>query len=708
MARRDGLIGLRYDFIGVTLNGKLLGVYALEEHFDKGLIEFNRRREGPILRFDEALWWDERQHFGEYDVRLREETAIYDMERELPGFGTYYAMPLITYEAIAIRSDPALFGQFQVGLNLLEGFRSGRYATGEVFDIEQLARYLALCDLFGTNHSMVPNQVRLYCNPITARLEPIAYDLNAGFKLTTLLCALRHDDFIRANGEGKVTFIRQLLADEAFYEAYVRHLDLVSRKQYLDQALDELHGQIKRNLAIIHIDEPGYRFEPEILYKNQRYIQMMLDPLKGMDAYLRRASGDSVELELAAIQSLPVEVLGVELNGTPLAAPTQRTVLRPKVRKEPSVYQTVRFALPAGHEWSDQDADRLAVRYRLLGTERQKTTAVYPWPHEGDANAATMGVQQAPTVDRFSFVHVDEAAGTINIRPGKWTLTESLIIPAGYRVHCAAGTRLDLQGGARIVSQSPLIFHGTQERPIVIESSDGTGQGLAVLSAGERSQLRHVRFHNLLNPSSGAWTLTGAVTFYESPVELIDCQFENNRCEDGLNLVRSEFIMDRCVFRNCIGDALDADFSNGRMTDSVFANSGNDAVDVCGSVVQMTNVRILSAGDKGLSAGENSQVTGRKIYISAAAIAVASKDNSVVRGDEFSINDSTYGFAAYQKKQQFGPARIEINGAEVVNVKTLHKIEKRSSAVVNDRRYGADEGEVYEQLYVDKSATISR
>ena len=49
--KREGVLSLRYDFIEVTLNGKNLGVYALEEHFEKRLIEHNQYREGPIIKF---------------------------------------------------------------------------------------------------------------------------------------------------------------------------------------------------------------------------------------------------------------------------------------------------------------------------------------------------------------------------------------------------------------------------------------------------------------------------------------------------------------------------------------------------------------------------------------------------------------------------------------------------------------------------------
>ena len=40
------------------LNGEGLGVYAWEEHPDKQLVESLNRREGPILKLDDAGFWE--------------------------------------------------------------------------------------------------------------------------------------------------------------------------------------------------------------------------------------------------------------------------------------------------------------------------------------------------------------------------------------------------------------------------------------------------------------------------------------------------------------------------------------------------------------------------------------------------------------------------------------------------------------------------
>ncbi len=124
-------------------------------------------------------------------------------------------------------------------------------------------------------------------------------------------------------------------------------------------------------------------------------------------------------------------------------------------------------------------------------------------------------------------------------------------------------TELNLLDKAKIISFSPLKFVGTENYPIKIYSSDSTGQGLIVYSNEKRSELSYVNFDNLSNPSQGAWSVSGAVNFYEAKVVIRNCTFYGNRCEDYLNIIRSEFEMSNSVFSNCYSDAFDGDYIKG-------------------------------------------------------------------------------------------------------------------------------------------------
>ena len=55
--KREGLLSVRYDFVNLKINGKDMGIYAIEEHFSKEFIESNERRQGVVVSFDDYLNW---------------------------------------------------------------------------------------------------------------------------------------------------------------------------------------------------------------------------------------------------------------------------------------------------------------------------------------------------------------------------------------------------------------------------------------------------------------------------------------------------------------------------------------------------------------------------------------------------------------------------------------------------------------------------
>ena len=61
---KEGVLTTRYSFMPVYINGVEIGVYAIEEHFEKQLLESKDKREGPILKFDEEGVWEMALNYG--------------------------------------------------------------------------------------------------------------------------------------------------------------------------------------------------------------------------------------------------------------------------------------------------------------------------------------------------------------------------------------------------------------------------------------------------------------------------------------------------------------------------------------------------------------------------------------------------------------------------------------------------------------------
>lgn len=677
--KNNGIVALRYNFIDVTINGKHNGIYAIEEHFDKRLIEHNEYREGSIIRFNENLAWL---------YTLREGNDA----NEHP----YISSEIDAFQTSNIIDDPNKFEEYTKAKDLLESFRNGKLKTSDVFDVDKLAKYIAITDMMGAPDGFNWADCRFYYNPITSKLEPIGYDANAGVVLNQL----------RFESDHNRPFVQMIFQDPIFLKMYVKELERFSQSSYLDNLFIELHDDLQSNISILHKDVPYYHFSKDAYYKNQKFIQNKLNPIKGLHGYFyNNITNGTIILEVGNIQAMPIEVLNVAYQGTEIFEPkNEMNILYGKVLSEPVQYERIEFVLPEGFTWSDQYISDLKLNYRILGHSRLRNESVFPWSHLSDDFLENDFIRQNPNVGQFDFLAVDEDSKMIVIRPGSWVLNNSLIIPSGYTVMYsgAAPTHLDIRNNATILSYSPLQLFGSEEHPLTITSSDSTGQGIAVLNAGNGSILKWVTISNLSAPSKNGWKLTGAVTFYESPIVIENCYLSDNKAgDDLLNIVRSEFEISNSLFKNSLSDALDVDFGKGIISHSVFIGSGNDAMDFSGSVVNVTGVTVNGTGDKAVSCGEASKINIDQVKFKDCNIAIASKDQSVLNVDGVTISACNVGFTAYQKKSEFGPASILAYSVDMLDVATPHIIEFDSSLWIDDKEIADKQKDVYARLYAE-------
>ena len=164
----QGFLTTRYDFVRVSLNGTDWGIYALEEHFGKELIERLHRKEGPILKLNEEGYWATRTDDFRQGERFATDYPVYD------------GMEIQPFQPRTTLSGRKMRGNFKVGQNLFYSWKYGLRPVEEVFDLDQMARYYALVDVFRAYHCLFSHNLRMYYNPMTCRLEPVAYDAYDG------------------------------------------------------------------------------------------------------------------------------------------------------------------------------------------------------------------------------------------------------------------------------------------------------------------------------------------------------------------------------------------------------------------------------------------------------------------------------------------------------------------------------------------------
>ena len=433
--------------------------------------------------------------------------------------------------------------------------------------------------------------------------------------------------------------------------------------------------------------------------ENQEYIKTILNPVKGLHAYQYKVNENEIELQATNIQSLPIEVNSVSYKDSVTFQASEQIILPAKVPKKLVDYQNIKFVIPKNFTWDESMRSNLKINYRILGMDKARSETVFPWSYMQNDFVKHDFIRQSPNIHAFDFLKIDEELKQISIQKGTWTINQNLIVPEGYHLVCPSGVKINLINSATILSYSSIYFIGNEEEPIIISSNNSSGQGLTVMNSPERSELKFVKFYNLAASAKNGWELTGAITFYESPVQIDDCQFVGSRSEDSLHIMRSEFIIRNTAFSHSFSDALDTDFCEGKIIESSFFHCGNDAVDMSGSIVHVKDLTINGVGDKGLSAGENSEMFVHRVNIKNAKIGLASKDLSRVSVDQLKIDNSHYGLVAFQKKPEFGGGLIEATHLEMKNLKTPYLVEEKSTIVINHKKINTYQENVKKILY---------
>jgi hypothetical protein len=154
--------------------------------------------------------------------------------------------------------------------------------------------------------------------------------------------------------------------------------------------------------------------------------------------------------------------------------------------------------------------------------------------------------------------------------------------------------------------------------------------------------------------------LTGCLTFYKVSFEHANIRVSDGGCEDSLNLVSSRGSLDTLEISNGFADAIDLDFSQITIRRVSVDQAGNDCLDVSGGEYAFAEASFMGCGDKGISVGESSSMTGERVDVDTAGIAASSKDYSDLTIAELSVKDVWTCLEAFQKKSEFGGATINI------------------------------------------------
>ena len=695
---QEDVLTTRYGFIPVKINNESLGIYAWEEHFEKHLIESSNRREGPIIRFDESLFWQ----------RVLE-TKVTNREWNIDYFG---ASKIIPFKASKTTADSLLTQQLVQAQNLLLQYKNQARAVSEIFDIDKLANYYALIDVTQAYHGFTWHNQRFYYNPITCLLEPIAFDgyIEGGIykrideQVTGLLNPGKIESF---NKEELMLF--QVFSDSVFNQKYIGALKKYSSSQFIETLISQYKTEVDSLSNLINKEFPYYQFNFNFLKWQSEYIQNNIDEIKANIENLglavaainpekfRKEFTSDVNKNLIPFQvhafynekQKQVHVLNYHNSQIKILGAFMSNRLPESFEPRPELEAYKGVAAPE----ISISVDGVPIKILFSVNNEMFETEVSQWAYSNGSTYRQILFSKS-NPDNLPIV------GDSIVFDGNYRFETDVIIPASAKVIFMPGTIIDLVNGSGFFSFSPLKIEGTETNPIKIISSDKSANGFNVLQASGRSQLKYVYFSGLSNLRRGGWQTPSAITFYEADVNMENCVIaDNSNCDDALNIVRSDFLVSNCRFENTFADAFDSDFCTGTVQNCLFQNTGNDAIDFSGSHVEISDCKMIDIKDKAISGGENSKLIVTNCEIEKANIGVAAKDLSSVVLNKIIMDQTVYGLVAFVKKPEYGSASITIDNLKMKNNMVFHQIELGSVLTLNGKTIYGREKKLAIKLY---------
>ena len=693
LSRELGLLTVRTKLVNVTLNGDSKGIMVLEEHFSKELLESQGKKAGVIFKFDESNRW----------LNVDNDFWLYTLNN----------VPIDTFQGGKVFTDPILNRDYQNAVGLLRAFLRKTLKPSEAFNADLMGKFIAVTDVWGSDHGLEYGNVRFYYNSISAKIEPIVYDSDTGVIKGEVGTPPSSGSV--PSSIGKIS--RDLLRDRRIFDARTRAFKTLLHKfrqegllkklqDRENELLDTLGGEfflaqklgleklVWRTECFLGVNECGNadRF-PTLM--NIYHIQ------NDSGKYLEIHNTVPYEVEIKGIEWFVPETGQVR----PLELPAGEVI--PKALKA-----TVHGELPIIYKLKHlKDHRKEGFQIRVKAGIKDNGTFAYavatPQNYQVPFHSIPIPVATASeALSGHGYLKLDAESQMFRVSPGSWEVRKPLVLPEGYGLAVSPGTRLQFHEKSFLLVRGPLRLKGTQAAPVILESAGGKASswlGIVVMDSPQPSVWSHVSVLRTSGIQLGSWSLTGGVSFYRSDIRMEHCVLEGNRGEDALNIIHSQFQLDDVRIENTVSDGFDSDYSEGVVNGGVFRNigsaGGGDAIDVSGSEVSVNGTRFENVSDKALSVGEKSRMVAKDLDMKDVNVGAASKDGSHLQITASTIrNAGVAGLMAYVKKPEYGPGTIEADHLVFAETALQARSQKGSVIRLNGEEVEAQDIDV-KQMY---------
>lgn len=474
----EGILTTRYHFLNVVINGEHKGIYALEESFTEDLMESQQRREGVILRLSEDYLWSNW-------ARLDKAGNLFGIAHEEVGIflhTTSDSTNIDLYRTSRINANETLSAEAKAAIELLDGLRNGSVGPDEVLDEELWGKYYAISDLWGAGHGTIWHNVRIYYNPLTGLLEPVAYDGDALKKPKNRMAEVFYSGLFFESPDVQKKYMESLY--EIITDDYRATLQELLGKETLFYA----------NLLASEYEEGKYSYLSDLwedLDTRREILIRNLDPeepIRGNYRLITNGDDNYLHIDLVNMMVVPVQVELVWIDENSFSVDQALCVSAECEQKivvddEKVVLLSwtqnkgdpVSFNIPVNQDIVDQISDaEIHVDTILYGGNKTFSVPLYS---DYVPVGIQAGVKPSATIDETLALHsfLQYAGnGEIFVRSGIWDVDGDLVIPENYYLSILEGATLRFASDSILLSEGPINIYGSEDNPVYLTAQNDT------------------------------------------------------------------------------------------------------------------------------------------------------------------------------------------------------------------------------------------
>jgi hypothetical protein len=721
LAQSKGVLTPVSRFARVRMNASDLGVFHYETQPDESLLRVNRRIPGGIYSGDlppsakTKELWDDIARWKKVAWHLdKEKENLSDLKRFLS------------------KIKDSTVAEFT------------RFAREEI-DLKAFATFDVIDVAFGGDQHDFRENHKYYVDPYRGRWEPIAWNFR-GFQSDPLFNLVENPVLLRLKfvpeylsirnailydfliNEASVTSVRnqgiailKKLAPELTTDPYWDAYRLLSR-------IDEFHREMLRPMSL---DRVSLVFESEMETYSRRHA-FLVNKLEKNPLWID--VDDSRKSSSSSFQLIVDGQTGVKLDGLTVDWPAECEEVKWQVFKEGlpitpiNSDRWVEFEQPIDLHPAielvardNPNARRGKIRSKMLPVAYRFTLESNCTPGSLEAVGIHMAtgsrVRSRPAPqslrDRLPKQYLDpnqvprmvigEVSAhpwslvppepeTIRLGPGEIAITETKVFQEHQSVEIAAGTDFRMGPRASLIFRGPVYFRGTRLQPITIDKAgDEHWGGIAIQGPRtEGSVLNFVNAKNGSRPRGERIPYPGMINIHDTQrIAVRNCRFSDNQISD--DVVHVAYVKglqaEDCIVGNGYSDAWDLEFVDAELKRLHVRRVGDDALDLMGSNVDLSDSIFSSCKGNGISSGEESRATVRNTLVADSRVGVLIKNASSARLFSTMLFRNHIGVRVYQREVRFeGESRVEADVLFVVNSERAVKRSDRSRDLLDAGR----------------------